>query len=188
MRVLLAAALVVISVPLASAQSLDERMPACLACHGEKGQSENPEVPSLGGQQPNYLLTQLYIFREKIRPVALMNEQSRGLSDDDLRRGAEFLAKLPPPRPAAGEADAARMERGKALVSQHRCNSCHAPDLAGQDQIPRIAAQREDYLLKSLRDYKTGARPGYDPAMASVVQPLREEDFAALAYYIARVR
>lgn len=188
MRLFFAAAVTALCASAASAQSLDERMPACLACHGEKGQSETPEVPSLGGQQANYLLTQLYIFREKIRPVELMNEQTRGLSDDDLRRCSELLARLPPPPPAGGEVDQAKIERGKALVSQHRCNSCHAPDLAGQDQMPRIAAQREDYLLKSLRDYKTGARPGYDPAMASVVQPLREEDFATLAYYIARVK
>ena len=30
------------------AGSIDERIAPCLACHGEKGQSTNPEVPSLG--------------------------------------------------------------------------------------------------------------------------------------------
>ena len=130
---------------------------------------------------------QLYIFREKIRPVEIMNDQTKGFSDDDLRRYSDFLAKLPAPAPAAG-GDQARMDRGKALVSQHHCNSCHAPNLAGQDQIPRIAAQREDYLIKALRDYKSNARPGYDPAMSSVVQPLSDEDAATLAYYLARVK
>lgn len=171
----------------AAAQSFDERIAACLACHGDKGQSQTAEVPSLGGQQTNYLITQLYLFREKIRPVEIMNEQAQGLSDDDLRRYAEFLAKLPPPVPPEG-ADQDTMARGSALVAQHHCNSCHTPNLAGQDQVPRLAAQREDYLVKSLVDYKSGARPGYDPAMASVVQPLTAADFAALAYYLARVK
>jgi cytochrome c553 len=188
MRNFIALALLVACVSAAPAQSFNERIATCLACHGEKGQSETPDVPSLGGQQPNYLLTQLYIFREKIRPVEIMNEQTKGLSDEDLRRYSEFVAKLPPPPPVVAADDQARMDLGKTLVAQHRCNSCHAPDLAGQDQIPRIAGQREDYLVKSLRDYKTGARPGYDPAMASVVQPLKDEDFATLAYYVARVK
>lgn len=187
MRILFAAMYVVLCVSAGAAQSFDERIATCLACHGQKGQSETAEVPSLGGQQANYLLTQLYIFREKIRPVEIMNEQTKGFSDDDLRRYSEFLAKLAPPAPAV-DAEQAKMERGKALVSQHHCNSCHAPNLGGQDQIPRIAAQREDYLIKALRDYKSNARPGYDPAMASVVQPLSEEDSATLAYYLARVR
>ena len=129
MRILVAAAFAVLCVPPAAAQSFEERIAACLACHGEKGQSETPEVPSLGGQPASYLLTQLYVFREKMRPVEIMNEQTKGFSDDDLRRYSEFLARLPPPVPVAGGADQARMERGKALVSRHRCNSCHAPDL-----------------------------------------------------------
>ena len=34
----------------AAAQTVKERLPSCLACHGENGQSQTPEVPSLGGQ------------------------------------------------------------------------------------------------------------------------------------------
>ena len=49
------------------AERLSERVAPCLACHGEKGQSENPLVPSLGGQPAPYLLIQLYLFRENQR-------------------------------------------------------------------------------------------------------------------------
>jgi cytochrome c553 len=188
MRILFALAVVVLGVAGAAAQSFDERVAACVACHGANGQSQTPEVPSLAGQQASYLLTQLYLFREKIRPVEIMNDQTQGFSDDDLKRYSDFFAKLGPPAPASDGPDQAKMEQGRALVSQHHCNSCHAPDLAGQDQVPRLAAQREDYLVKSLRDYKSDARPGYDPAMASVVEPLKDADFAALAYYIARAK
>jgi len=188
MRIVLAAALLFLGAAAAAAQSFEERVATCLACHGDKGQSQTPETPSLGAQPASYLLTQLYLFREKIRPVEIMNEQAKGLSDDDLRRYSDHMAKLAAPAPPADAPDAAKMERGKALVSQHHCNSCHAPGLAGQDQVPRLASQREDYLVKSLRDYKSGARPGYDPAMASVVAELKEDDFATLAYYIARVK
>jgi cytochrome c553 len=47
------------------AETFSERVAPCLACHGEKGQSENPEIPSLGGQNAPYALIQLYLFRDR---------------------------------------------------------------------------------------------------------------------------
>src|SRR3954469_23333211 len=72
--VMVAAALMGAAVLPALAQSLEERLPACFACHGENGRSENPEVPSLGGQPEYYLTIQLYMFREKLRQVEIMND------------------------------------------------------------------------------------------------------------------
>jgi cytochrome c553 len=187
MRVIVAATMLVAALP-AAAQTVQERLPVCLSCHGEKGQSANPEIPSLGAQQKDYVLVQLYMFREKMRKVELMNEMTKGLSDDDLRTMSELVAKLPPPVPPADAPDAARVARAKDLVAKNRCNFCHALTFAGQDQVPRIADQREDYLLKALREYKSGARPGYEPTMASVLEPLGDSDFVDLAYYLARVR
>jgi len=40
----------------ASAETIQERIVPCLACHGEKGQSETENTPSLGGQQAPYTL------------------------------------------------------------------------------------------------------------------------------------
>ena len=51
-----------------------ERAVACLACHGEKGQSETENTPSLGAQQAPYALIQLFMFREKLRVFEPMNE------------------------------------------------------------------------------------------------------------------
>src|SRR5215469_3324555 len=187
MRSMLAAALIMVAMP-AAAQTVQERLPVCLSCHGEKGQSATPEVPSLGAQQKDYVLVQLYMFREKLRDVAVMNEMTKGLSDDDLRVISESIAKLPAPVPAADAGDAARIEHAKGLIAANRCNFCHAANFAGQDQVPRIAGQREDYLAKTLREYKSNARHGYDPAMASVVAPLQDQDFADLAYLLARAK
>jgi cytochrome c553 len=188
MRALFAVAVLLASALPASADTLQERVAVCLACHGEKGQSESPEIPSLGAQQQNFVLVQLYMFREKLRTVDVMNEMAKGMTDDDLRNFSETISKLPAPSPVPDAGDAARMARAQDLIAQNRCNFCHAPDFAGQDQIPRLAAQREDYLLKSLRGYKSGERRSYDPAMASVVEPLKDTDFVDLAYYLARVK
>src|ERR1043165_10145727 len=88
----------------ASAQKFEERIAQCLDCHGEKGQSENENTPSLGAQQAPYTLIQLYMFREKLRTNEIMNDMAKPLSDDDLRTFSDFIAKLPKPEPPT-EAD-----------------------------------------------------------------------------------
>jgi cytochrome c553 len=168
------------------ADSIDERMAPCLACHGEKGQSANPEIPSLGAQPSPYVLIQLYLFREKLRRLDLMNDAVKGFTDDDLRTFADTISRLPPPRPTADTTDPARMARGQALVRQYRCNVCHTPDLAGRDNIPRIAGQREDFLVKTMREYKSNIRAGYDASMGDVLQPISDADILDLAYFSAR--
>ena len=90
-------------------------------------------------------------------------------------------------RPAAAPVDAGRIERARALVEQNHCNFCHTPNFAGQQNVPRIAGQREDYLVKALRGYKDNSRRGYDASMADVIVPITDEQILDLAYYIARV-
>jgi cytochrome c553 len=170
-----------------SAETIAERAAPCLACHGDKGVSETPDIPSLGGQPAPYLLIQLYLFREKQRTVEIMIEMTKGFTDDDLRNFSDFIAKLPPP-PPADAGDAARIQSGRALITANRCNSCHGLDLAGRDNIPRIAGQREEYLARTLREYKSNTRHGYDGVMAEVTQALADPQIADLAYTIARFR
>ena len=69
----------------AVAQTVQERLPTCLACHGESGQSQNPEVPSLGAQQAYFVTVQLLMFRDRMRVVDPMNEMAKGLADADLQ-------------------------------------------------------------------------------------------------------
>jgi cytochrome c553 len=172
----------------ASAQTVKERLPTCLACHGENGQSQNENVPSLGAQQAFYVTVQLLMFRERMRVADPMNDMTKGLSDDDLQNFADIISKLPAPQPAAGPVDEARMQRAQVLVQQNRCNFCHLPDFTGQQNVPRIGAQREDYLVKALRGYKDNSRHGYDASMADVIAPITDEQMLDLAYYIARVK
>ena len=172
----------------ASAETIEQRIVPCLACHGEKGQSETENTPSLGGQQAPYTLIQLFMFREKLRTFEPMNEMAKPLTDDDLRLFSDFIARIPKPAPPAENGDPARMQRGQALVQQHRCDTCHNLDLSGKENVPRIANQREDYLARTLAEYKDNSRHGYDASMADVMAPITPEQIADLAHYIARVR
>ncbi len=79
---------------------------------------------------------------------------------------------------AAGDAESGRK---KAVL----CTACHGADgntPAGPD-FPRLAGQRQDYLLKALRDYKSGARK--NPIMAGQVANLSPQDMADLAAYFS---
>jgi cytochrome c553 len=172
----------------ARAETIEERAAPCFACHGEHGQSETENIPSLGGQQAPYALIQLFMFREKLRAFEPMNDMTKTFSDDDLRAFSDFIAKLPKPKPPADSGDPARLQRAQALVQQNHCNSCHNADFSGNDNVPRIADQREDYLLKTMREYKDNTRHGYDGTMAEVLQPVTPEQIADLAYFLARLR
>jgi cytochrome c553 len=172
----------------ARAATVEERAVTCFACHGEHGQSEMENTPSLGGQQAPYALIQLFMFREKLRTFEPMNEMTKSFTDDDLRTFSDFIAKLPKPAPPADAGDPARMARGLALAQQNRCNSCHNADFSGKENVPRIANQREDYLAKTLGEYKDNSRHGYDGTMADVMGAVTKEQIVDLAYFIARVR
>jgi cytochrome c553 len=187
MRSLTVAALLSLAALPVSAAPLEERLAPCLACHGEKGQSTIPDVPSLGAQPAFYVTIQLLMFRERMRVVEPMNAMTKGLSDDDLQSMANVISQLPPPRPAAEPPDPARLERARLLIQQHRCNFCHRQDFSGQQNVPRLAGQREDYLVKALREYKSNARRGYDASMADVMYPVTDADILDLAYFLAHL-
>jgi len=176
-----------LSVPLASAASLQEQKAACVACHGETGQSENPDIPNIGGQPKLFVMYQLFFYREGRRKSPEMNTVARDMSDADLTAFADYVAALPPPKPATGAADIdqARYLRGADIARQRICAACHNPDFSGREQMPRIAGQREAYLLKSFKEYQAGQRIGTQAAMAEAVRGLDDTQLADLAYHLA---
>lgn len=83
----------------------------------------------------------------------------------------------------SGPALAGDPERGKEKSLS--CQACHGTD--GNSPVPMfpiIAGQHRDYLLHSMRSYKTGERT--NPIMVAIVQPLSEQDLEDLAAYYAR--
>ena len=115
-----------------------------------------------------------------------MDALAKPLKDDDLRSLAAVFEKQAPPKPPAQGLDKAKFERGKALVTKRNCAVCHNPDFSGREQMPRLAGQREDYLLKAMRDYRKGDRIGYGSAtMPEELSGMGERDLADLAHFFA---
>ncbi|MES2265061.1 MAG: c-type cytochrome [Pseudomonadota bacterium] len=157
----------------------------CAACHGAAGHSAMQDVPSLGGQSPLYAITQLYLFRAGRRTSPAMNALAGQMSDADLRGFADVIAALPAPPAPDGQPDGERLARGYATAQRRQCLACHGADGAGGKQVPRLAFQREEYLLASLQGFKSARRIGYTQAMTDVLGEVGEGELADLAHFLA---
>ena len=161
---------------------LSERIQQCGACHGEDGNSRLEKIPSLAGQPEFFLLNQLILMREGVRQVEAMAPFVKDLKDADIEALAKHYAKLAPKR-TDEPIEPALVRRGAETAAQRRCSSCHLPTLAGQDQMPRLAGQRIDYMTEALKAYRDDKRTGADTAMTAAILGLSDADLAALAHY-----
>ena len=159
----------------------------CVACHGANGNATLPGVPTLAAQPALHTFIQLVQFREKRRNDPQMAAFVEKLTNRDMQDiGAYFsVQKAAPP---VFQADAARAVAGRSLLDRHYCGSCHMPDLSGQNQIPRLAGQNFEYLVKQMRGLKDGSRRDIDGTMASAAQALSDQDIENLAHYLASLQ
>ena len=160
----------------------------CGACHGTEGRAAVPNTPMLAGQPPHFHVLQMILFRERLRNVPPMADLAQGLTDGELEDIATYFAGLQPEPPDDRRAqDEMLMARGQALSQQLRCGVCHLPDYRGREQIPRLAGQREDFLLRTMQEYRDNIRIGTDTSMNAVVYGVPDADLASLAHYLAHV-
>jgi cytochrome c553 len=164
-----------------------ERLQLCGTCHGENGNSKMENTPSLAGQPELFLTNQLILMRERVRNSEVMAPFVKGLKDDEIIALAAHFAKLPA-EPTGESVDQALVPRGAELAKQLRCGSCHLPNYEGREQMPRLTHQRLDYLVKSLLEYRDGARSGIDTSMNGVMYGVSNQDITALAHYLSSLR
>lgn len=187
----------------ADAQSLQERMNKALAdpaareaavvaakkvtffcdnCHGSDGNSAVSEVPNLAEQHPTYLLTQIDKFAKGQRRYKFMEGLMKALSEDDRVNAAIYYStKVVKPAGAGSSA------LGQGLFAQ-RCVPCHGPQGHGTENIPRLAGQQIEYLIRSITRYRdqTGERI-YAP-MSATTAGLKDQEIMALALFISSLR
>lgn len=159
----------------------------CVACHGVDGRSRTADIPSLAGQPAGFITVQMILFREGLRQVPSMQAAAAGLPDRDIEDLAAHYASLPPGPPEDRRArDPALFAAGQALIGPRNCAVCHLPSLAGREQVPRIIGQREDFLARTMAEYRDGHRVGADPQMNGAVFGLSNAEIAALAHYLSQ--
>jgi cytochrome c553 len=71
---------------------------------------------------------------------------------------------------------------GAGQKKSQACVACHGPDgNSPAPDFPKIAGQHYDYLVKALKEYKSGARK--NPIMAPMAANLSQRDIEDLAAY-----
>lgn len=156
----------------------------CAACHGERGVSTLIGTPSLAAQPKVFTETQLVLIREGLREVPAMQTVVKAMSDETISALAAHFAAQPAPAPAAlTQANKARA--GAALSQRLLCGTCHLAKYEGQQQVPRLAGQREDYLLPAMTQLRDNPGPGRDTIMAATLRGLSDADLGALAHHLA---
>lgn len=180
-----------------AAGDMPEGAETCVECHGDKGVSDDSEIPTIAGASAFFLENQLFIYQEEARPcVAEVFEEAEedpgaddhcalaaDLSEDEILELADYFGSQEF-SPAEQPVDEALAEKG-ASIHERSCDKCHAE--AGSldlDDAGILAGQWKPYLLEQLRHYKAGER--WQPEkMEPPISELSEEDMKALVEYYA---
>lgn len=174
----------------ASAQDIEAgrvKAQACAACHGADGNSPTGNFPNLAGQTWRYIYVQLKDYKEGRRKDPVMTPMASPLSRQEMIDVANFFAAQPA-KPSSFKADEGKVKLGKAKADETLCAMCHLGGFAGQNEIPRVAGQQYEYIVKQMNDFKARNRTNDAGNMTSVAQTLSPTDIENLAQYITSLR
>jgi cytochrome c553 len=174
--------LVLSSSTFAQTGPLAVRIQQCAGCHGDDGNSKTKNIPSLAGQPEFFILNQLFLMREGVRKLDAMRFV-KDLQDEEITQLAKHFAAIEP-RASDESTDPELGRRGSELAVKGRCASCHLTNMVGQQQIPRLARQRLDYLVLSMKELRDSKRPWANTLMSNAVAGLSDDDLTALAHYV----
>ncbi len=151
----------------APASTGDEAVDRCNACHGEGGQSDTPDIPSIGGFTDFAIMELLDTYRlglREARPVTLpdgtetsMEDVVNALSEEDEWTVSAYYSKQrwrPPEQPF--DADLAALG---ARIHEEQCDNCHHD--GGRDpefDLPITAGQWREYLVAEFENFDSGRR------------------------------
>ena len=178
--------------------TIEQRVAACIACHGREGASTNAGYfPRLAGKPAGYLYNQLLSFRDGRRFNSDMTHMVQFLSDAYLHEIAGYFAGLDLPYPRiAADSDASNetLRRGRALALEGdaargvpACTGCHGAALTGvQPGIPGLLGLPRLYVASQLGAWLTDDRHALPPdCMAEVGRKLTTADINAVASWLA---
>lgn len=171
-----------------SAEAVPLSIQACFPCHGSRGQSGSPAIPSIAGLPREYLLDVMRAFRYGGRFGTVMGRLAPAYDEDDLSEMADYFSQQ---RFEAQKqsADWRLADRGRWLHRRY-CRDCHGdPDHQAEAGVPQLHGRWMDYLRWTLWDYLVGINQG-DEEMASQLSTLMRSEgiqgIEALLHYYAK--
>ena len=165
----------------------------CAACHGQDGNSINPEWPNLAGQHEKYIVKALRSYKDGTRDVVLMASQVASLSEQDMADVAAYFSSQTLARQTADPALVKQGERiyrgGDIDRGISACIACHGPSGRGNRAAgyPALAGQHATYTANQLLAYRANTRQtdaDVDQVMRNVSALLSEAEIKAVASYI----
>lgn len=167
----------------------------CQGCHGVDGISIDPNTfPNLAGQYAGYIFKQVQDFQLGNRNDDTMSAMAATVtSREDLKDIAVYYAsqKRMKGDGSTNQTGAKIYKTGnKKLGDYGACIRCHGENGKGKGKnnslFPVIGGQTKAYVIKQLKDFKSGKRAN-DPAgmMAMVAKGLSDKEIEAVAEYVA---
>lgn len=167
----------------------------CGGCHGADGNSTRPNYPNLAAQYPEYIFKQLSEFKAGARRNSTMAPNVAKLSEDDMHNLAAFFSSQQvKPKMAKDPELVAEGQKifkgGNAGSGVPACASCHGPAGAGIPvQFPRLAGQKNVYVLNQLKNFRSGDRVNDGgKMMETIARKMTDQEMKAVAEYISGLR
>lgn len=195
MKKLLFAAIFAGSLQIQAAETINkppEKAALCSACHGEQGNSVNPEWPNLAGQHASYLVKELQDYKVgKTRSAPTMAAIVAGLDEQDMLVLAQYYAQLPRKEGVVAEKYVKRGEQlyrgGDFDKKISACIACHGPHGTGNGpaKFPVLSGQNALYTIQQLQAFKEGKRSNdLNAIMRDISSRMSQEDMEAVAHYV----
>jgi len=148
----------------------------CGGCHGAHGISSDAKIPTLAGQDAQYLISAIKAYQDDTRHQEDMHKTLSESSLTDIQHIAAFYSTQKS-RPAEEKSFSM-----KELAE--KCDRCHAPGMENPMMIfPKIRGQKRDYLIKALKSYRDNQR-GSSP-MHKMSLPYSEVVIESIATWYA---
>jgi cytochrome c553 len=182
----------------------DQRLAACISCHGSAttppaaigSGGTRQYYPRIAGKPAGYLYNQLTNFRDGRRQYPLMTWMVQHLSDVYLHEIADYVSTQHAPATVLERASlpAAELERGRQLVTRGdtalkvpACIACHGERLTGAlPAIPGLTGLPRDYINAQFGAWRNGSRHALAPdCMGSIAQRLSLADVSAISAWLA---
>ena len=166
-------------------------VPACVTCHGQKGEGI-AVFPRLAGAGQAYLAAQLEAFANGSRANPIMQPIAQGLTPAERTAAALYYSRMPEPFKATATALPAPEDSGAWLAVRGRwdeqvpaCTQCHGAGGSGVGaEFPPLAGLPAAYITAQLQAWKKGTRPAGPLAlMPAIAKKLSDADIAAVSSY-----
>jgi cytochrome c553 len=168
----------------ALADGIADKVEVCAACHGQDGKPTDKSIPVIWGQQAGYIYIQLRDFKRGDRKNEIMQPIASGFEKDDMLAIAEYFSQKSWPDLGQPRSPKDVAERARSAEHSVGCTGCHLDHFQGDSTVPRLAGQSQEYLIKTMNDFRTHTR-GNNPGMTDLMLATPPDDITALSQYLA---